>query len=548
MKQFYGIPAAPGMARAVAVTPVRQENKTQAGSLEEARKRCMAETQVLYEDALEELGEDGAGIFKAYQALLEDDELYGPVEDRLDLGMPLEQAIEAGFEQTAGLFDSMKNEYMRQRADDIRALAQMLMQAVQGARTVYRLPAGEVPVIVAAEELTLADAMRLDRKRLAGLVSRTGGTTSHVVILAKTLGIPAVTGVNEVSEIKSGDDLILDGNRGIVTIDPDRDIICQWEEFGKREAETRSGMATLPKGPVQTADGETVNVSVNIGRPEDLDDVQLESVSGVGLYRTEFLFTESVTEPSLEAQRVIYKKVFDKLAGKDLIVRTLDIGGDKQIPYLDFPKEENPSLGFRGIRFCLRNRDLLEAQLTALLLAAEGRPFSIMFPMVDIVEEFREAKKIFLSAKETVLREDQPVSDEICLGVMVETPAAAICIDLFAAEVDFVSIGTNDLTQYIMAADRGNPNVSGLLSPFQPGVLRLVSHVIRTCREQGVKVSVCGEAAADPEFLKLLIGAGLRHVSVSPALADKTRIRITEIDAGYGLGCDRTFSKRKSNR
>lgn len=532
MRQICGIPAAPGMARAVAVTPVRRENKTQAGNLEDARKRCIAETHVLYENALEEIGEDGAGIFKAYQALLEDDELYEPVKDQLNLGTPLEQAIEVGFEQTARLFDSMKNEYMRQRADDIRALKQMHMQAVQGARTVYMLPEGNVPVIVAAEELTPADTMRLDRKRLAGLISRTGGTTSHVVILAKTLGIPAVTGINEICEIKSGDDLILDGNKGLVTIDPDQDTIRQWEEAGKRETENQSRIAALPKGPVQTVDGVTVNVSVNIGGPEDLDYVRLESVYGVGLYRTEFLFTESVTAPSLQAQRDIYKKVFDKLAGKELIVRTLDIGGDKQIPYLDLPKEENPFLGCRGIRFCLKYKDLLKTQLTALLLAAEGRPFSIMFPMVDIVEEFREAKKIFLSAKEAVLREDKPVSDEIRLGVMIETPAAAICMDLFAEEVDFVSIGSNDLTQYTMAADRGNPNVSGLLSPFQPGVLRLVSHVIRTCNELGIKVSVCGEAGADPDFLELLIGAGLRYVSVSPALAEKTRLRITEIDAG----------------
>lgn len=530
MKKFCGIAAAPGMARAVAVTPVKVENERQAKSLEEARACCIEQAKKLYRKSLEEIGEEGAAIFKAYEALLKDDELYEPVKVQLAAGRSLEQAIETGFDETAKLFDSMKNEYMRQRADDIRALKEMHLQAVQGAQTGYQIPEGNVPFIVAAKELTPADTMRLDRGRLAGLISRTGGTTSHVVILAKTLGIPAVTGVNEISEIKNGDELILDGDSGLVTVEPDSETVKMWEASRKREEEKKLRIAALPEGPVHTAGGKSVHVSVNIGGPEDLDYVRLTSIYGVGLYRTEFLFTESEREPSMEIQEKTYRAVFEKLQGKDLIVRTLDIGGDKQIPYLELPKEDNPFLGCRGIRLCLKYKELLKTQLKALLLAAGGRSFSIMFPMIDTVEEFQEAKQVFLSAREEVLAEGRPVSGEIRLGVMIETPAAAVCMDLFAKEVDFVSIGSNDLTQYTMAADRGNPQVSGLLSPFQPGVQRLICHVIRVCNDCGVKVSVCGEAGADPAFLELLIKAGLQYVSVSPSLAEAVRLRITEIE------------------
>ncbi len=529
MKKFCGIAAAPGMARAVAITPVKAVNESRAKSLEEARAWCMEQTAELYRKSLEEIGAKGAAIFKAHEALLQDDALYEPVKARLAAGSSLEQAIEGGFEETARLFDSMENEYMRQRADDIRALKKMHLQAVQGAHTGYLIPKGDASFIVAAEALTPADTMRLDRKRLAGLISRTGGATSHVAILAKTLGIPAVTGVDEISEIKNGDELILDGDSGVVTVEPDSETVRIWEAARKRKEEKKRRLSALPEGPVRTAGGKCIRVSINIGGPEDLDHVRLSSIYGVGLYRTEFLFTGSEREPSLEKQEKTYRAVFERLKGKDLIVRTLDIGGDKQIPYLELRKEDNPFLGCRGIRLCLKHKELLKTQLKALLLASGGRSFSIMFPMIDTVEEFQEAKQVFLSAKEEVLVGGSPVSGEIRLGIMIETPAAAICMDLFAKEVDFVSIGSNDLIQYTMAADRGNPQVSGLLSPFQPGVRRLICHVIRVCNEYGVKVSVCGEAGSDPAFLELMIKAGLRYVSVSPALAEDIRLRITEI-------------------
>ena len=531
MKQISGLAAAAGLAKGIAVTAEIQEHSAKKLSLDEIKKACVLQTEQLYEKTCQELGEESGKIFKAYLALLADPCLYESVEEYLKAGKALEEALEYGFEETAAIFDSMKNEYMQQRAEDIRALKKMHLEYLSGSEKVFHIPERDMPYIVVAEELTPVDTMKLDQKRLAGMITRFGGATSHVVILAKTLGIPAIIGVTEIGKIQELDSLLMDGENGIITIEADAQAASDWEKKYQKWQKQKEMMQSLPAGPVSTADGEKVQVSINIGGKKDLEDVDFASIYGVGLYRTEFLFTDLDKRPDVETQRKEYRQAFEKLDRQDLIIRTLDIGGDKQIDYLELPQEENPFLGCRGLRLCLKHRDLLEEQLEALVRASEGKAFSIMFPMVDLPEEFLEAKQVLEEVCNKLQKEGCAISPDIKTGIMVETPAAAVCIDQFMKDVDFVSIGTNDLTQYMMAADRGNASLNTLQTVYQPAVVRMICHIIQTCRKHNVKVSVCGEAGSDPKFLKLMIGMGLRYVSVSKSLVNQIRYSILHTSA-----------------
>lgn len=523
MKQISGLAVAAGLAKGIAVTAEIKEQSVKKQSLEEIKKECIFQTEQLYEKTCQELGEESGKIFKAYLALLADPCLYESVENYIKNGRELTEALECGFEETAAIFDSMKNEYMQQRAEDIRALKKMHLEYLNGNKKTFCLPDGDEQYILVAEELTPVDTMQLDQKRLAGLITKYGGATSHVVILAKTLGIPAIIGVKELEDIHGSETILMDGESGVITIEPEAQVLRDWKNRYLEWMELKDAMKNQPPGPVFTKDGTEIHVSVNIGGVKDIVDMDFASLFGVGLYRTEFLFTNLDKRPDIETQRKEYQKVFERLGKKDLIVRTLDIGGDKQIPYLNLPREDNPFLGCRGLRLCLQERTLLEEQLEALVRAANGRSFSIMFPMVDLPEEFLEAKQILKTVCNRLLKEGYAVSSNIKTGIMVETPAAAICIDQFMEEVDFVSIGTNDLTQYIMAADRGNASLNTFQTFYQPAVVRMIFHIIQTCKKYNVKVSVCGEAGADVRFLKLMIGMGLRYISVSKSLVNQVR-------------------------
>ena len=531
MKQISGLAAATGLAAGMVVTAEVKEQSEKKQSLEEIKKECVFQTEQLYKKTCQELGEESGKIFKAYLALLADPCLYENVEDYLKRGKELEEALECGFEETAAIFDSMKNEYMQQRAEDIRALKKMHMEYLNGCERTFHLPDGDTPYIVVAEELTPVDTMKLDHNRLAGIITKHGGATSHVVILAKTLGIPAIIGVKELEEIYGAETILMDGENGVITIEPEKQVLNDWNKKYQEWQKLKEIMKNLPSGPVYTKDGTEVHVSINIGGSKDMENVDFASLYGVGLYRTEFLFTDLEKRPDVETQRKEYRKVFEQLGNKDLIVRTLDIGGDKQIDYLDLPKEDNPFLGCRGLRLCLQEKTLLEEQLEALIRASEGKSFSIMFPMIDLPEEYMEAKQILRTVCNRLQKEGCAINTDIKTGIMVETPAAAICIDQFMEEVDFVSIGTNDLTQYVMAADRGNASLNNLQTVYQPAVVRMISHIIQTCRSHNVKVSVCGEAGSDPKYLQLMIGMGLRYVSVSKSLVNQVRYSIMHTSA-----------------
>lgn len=530
MNVYSGMPAAEGTACALAA--VLRESSSQAveRTLDEAIAVCLEEVRQLRDKAAAELGQDSAEIFDAYEMLLLDDYMISPIRELHAQGTALEEAVDQALELQASLFAGAKSEYMQQRAEDIHNIRRMLQRALKGSAGCIALPENGEKFILFAESLSPTDTMRVDQSRLAGLVTRYGGATSHVVILAKNLGIPAITGFEALPEVTPGELVVIDGKRGSVTVSPDAKAVEEAAAAIAAEQEFRTMLASLPKGEVTLGGEEAFHVSVNIGLSSDLDGLDMTSLYGVGLYRTEFLFSERSAAPTVAEQAAEYAAVFDKLAGKDLIVRTLDIGGDKVIPYLDLPREENPFLGCRGIRLCFRQEQLLRDQFTALLTAAAGRPFSVMFPMISGVSEFRRAKALWKETAEMVAAQGCAVSADIRLGVMIETPSAAFCADILAREVDFASIGTNDLTQYVLAADRGNPAVGVKLSYCDPGVLRAIYQIITAFRQAGVKLSVCGEAGSDTAFLPLMAAMGLRYVSVSRSMIDRVRYTVMRMD------------------
>lgn len=524
MRKFKGIPAAAGLACATAVVARRTKSvPAERRTLVAAVDDCVAQVHGLREKAIASVGGQNAEIFSVYEALLNDPYLLEPIRRYEEEGVATMAAVELALEERAALFEQASSEYMKQRADDIRSLKTMLLDALDGGGEEFCLPQDGGKAVIFAEALTPVQTMGLNNAQLAGLVIRHGGLTSHVVILAKALGIPAVVGFEALDEIADGVQVLLDGETGEVVCEPNQAAL---DAFGRHWAEYeafQSRVAALPKGSCVTLDGQTVRVSINIGSSADLEGLEFHSLHGVGLYRTEFLFCERETEPSEVEQIEEYRRVFRAVGEHDLIVRTLDIGGDKTIPYLNLSKEENPFLGCRGIRLCLKQQALLRRQLRALIKASEGRNFSVMFPMVDTLEEFRQAKEIWSEVCGELQTEGTEVGGVIHLGMMIETPAAALCADLFVREVDFASIGTNDLIQYIMAADRGNPAVGALLTHYEPAMIRMIAHVIGVFCKAGVKISVCGEAGSDVKFLPLLLGMGLRDVSVSRSMADKVR-------------------------
>lgn len=536
MKNWKGIGVSDGLAsgRVVRMHKIQTKKLT---TLEQVKESCISRTEELYKSTKEKMGEENAQIFLAYQMLLKDSKLYKGVNEHLNQGQELAQAIEEGFEELAGMFDRMTDEYMRQRAEDIRGLKTMHLNMLNGEKTAFQNVKGRKYILV-AEEVTALDFAVLDVEHLGGLVVRRGGRFSHAMIMARAMNIPAVTGLEAVREIHNDDKLLVDGKTGEVALvelrergkiaSEDQALLSIWKEKFHQKLETERALKNLPKERNLTADKTEIQLRVNIGGPLDLKNLDLSVLQGVGLYRTEYLFLDRAKMPDLEEQQKEYEEVFDLLNGKELVIRTLDIGGDKRIPYLDSGKEENPFLGVRGIRFTLKHRCMMETQMEALLRAAKGRKFSLMFPMVDIPEEVEQAKEIWKQVCKRVKEFGCEIYPHIPIGITIETPAAAICVDMFMEKVDFVSIGSNDLSQYLMAADRENEELDRLLSPWQPAVMRMMQHVIRVCNEHGIEVSVCGEAGAEPEYMKYLIRNGLRIISVSKSRVDMARLAISE--------------------
>ncbi len=473
-----------------------------------------------------------ADIFDAHLLMLEDHELLGKVEQLIcDTLCNAEAAMEIGADEVASALAELEDEYFKGRATDVRDVAARVNCVLEG-RSGHPLENLDQPVIVVSKELMPSDTVRLDRSMVQGIVMEEGGTTSHAAILAKTFAIPAVMGVaNATGAIGSGDLLVVDGENGVVVIQPDEGELQAWKQRAAASKERSEKLRSLAKLPATTCDGHHVALAANIGSPKDAEMALDYGADGVGLYRTEFLFMNRDCMPSEDEQYEAYSAVARMMKGHPVIVRTLDIGGDKQIKWLCTLEEQNPFLGLRGIRLCLEKEDVLITQFKALLRARVQGDIWVMLPMVADVEEVRVTKRILEKARDELCREGVP-HREFPLGIMIEVPAAAVMASSLFEEVDFASIGTNDLTQYTMAADRNNAKVAVLTEALQPAVLRMIAMVTEAGLKHGKWVGVCGDMAGDRAAAPILLGLGVNELSMAPSVLPLVKEAVRSIHLG----------------
>jgi len=496
------------------VTIDNPENEIQR--LEQALSISKQELEKIKEHTKKEIGDEHAEIFSAHLLVLSDPELINPMKDKINSDkVNAEAALNEVATMFIDMFKAMDNEYMRERAADIQDVTKRVLAHLIGANFPDPALINE-KVIVIAEDLTPSDTAQLNRKFVKGFATDIGGRTSHSAIMARSLEIPAVVGTKNITASVSNDDtIIIDGLEGIVIVNPTDEELENYRAKQDAFAKQQEEWAKLKDEPTFTSDGEQVELVANIGTPEDVEGVLNNGGEGVGLYRTEFLYMGKSELPSEDEQFEAYKSVLEQMGDKPVFVRTLDVGGDKELSYLDLPKELNPFLGYRAIRFCLENEHVFRPQLRALLRASAYGNLKIMFPMIATLEEFRQAKAILMDEKESLRAEGVKVSDDIEVGIMVEIPSTAVIAKQFAKEVDFFSVGTNDLIQYTMAADRMNEQVSYLYQPYHPAILNLVNTVIEAAHKEGKWVGMCGEMAGDPIAIPILLGLGLDEFSMS---------------------------------
>ena len=497
---------------------------------EDAIEASKKELTIIKENALASLGADKAAVFEAHLLILDDPEFMGTVKTDIESKViNAEYAFKETSDMFISMFEAMDNEYMKERAADIRDVSKRILAHLLG----VDLPNPSLideEVIVIAEDLTPSDTAQLNKKYVKGFATNIGGRTSHSAIMARSLEIPAVVGTSSITEdVKNGDILILDGLDGVVLVNPDEATTAEYKEKHAKFEAQKAEWARLVTEKSVTKDGHEVILAANIGTPADLEGVKNNGGEAVGLYRTEFLYMGRDQLPTEDEQFEAYKAVLEGMGDKPVVVRTLDIGGDKELPYLDLPKEMNPFLGFRAIRLCLEEKDLFRTQLRALLRASVYGKLCVMFPMIATVQEFRAAKALFLEEKEKLVAEGVAVSNDIELGIMVEIPSTAVIADIFAKEVDFFSIGTNDLIQYTMAADRMSEKVSYLYQPYNPAILRLVKNVIEASHKEGKWTGMCGEMAGDSLAIPLLLGMGLDEFSMSATSILQARSQIKNL-------------------
>lgn len=539
-KTIHGIAASSGIAIAKAYrleTPDLAAEKravadveAEVARLEAAVAKAKEELEAIKQHALEKLGEDKAAIFAAHLLVLDDPELLNPIKEKIQTErVNAEYALDETASFFISMFEAMDNEYMKERAADIRDVTKRVLAHLLGV-TISNPSLISEEVVIIAEDLTPSDTAQLNRQYVKGFATDIGGRTSHSAIMARSLEIPAVVGTKTVTaEVKNGDIVIVDGLDGQVIINPSPELLAQYEQKRARYEAQKAEWAKLVHESTVTADGIHVELAANIGTPDDVKGALANGAEGIGLYRTEFLYMGRSELPTEDEQFVAYKTVLEQMNGKPVVVRTLDIGGDKELPYLQLPKEMNPFLGFRAIRLCLEMQDMFRTQLRALLRASVHGNLKIMFPMIATLDEFRQAKAILLEEKEALLRQGVAVADGIEVGMMVEIPAAAVMADQFAKEVDFFSIGTNDLIQYTMAADRMNERVAYLYQPYNPAILRLISHVIDAAHREGKWVGMCGEMAGDPIAIPILLALGLDEFSMSATSILPARAQLKQL-------------------
>ncbi len=485
--------------------------------LGKAKDTVLKELDTLYQKALKEAGEEDAEIFQIHAMMLEDEDFSGAITSMLrEQEVSAEYAVNAVGADFAASFDRMEDEYMRGRAADIRDITGRLLDALTGGEK-----GGitlETPAILAADDLAPSETVQLDKSKILAFLTRHGSATSHTAILARTMNIPAIIGLGEsIGPEHDGKQAIVDGFAGKVYLDPDEATIQRMKQRLEQERAKDEFSSRLRGQETITRDGRKIRLYANIGSPSDLGKVLDGDAEGIGLFRSEFLFLQKSDYPTEQEQFLAYKSVLEAMGQKQVIVRTLDIGADKQADYFNLPQEANPALGCRAIRLCLTRPELFQTQLRALLRASVYGKLSIMFPMIASLWEIRKVKEIVEEVRAELTKQKIAFASDIPLGIMVETPAAAIMSDALAREVDFFSIGTNDLTQYTLAVDRENQNLGEFCDPHHPAVLRLIRQTVESAHQNGIWAGICGELGADPALTETFLAMGVDELSVSPA-------------------------------
>ena len=526
MNTIKGVPISSGIAigKVYLKKAVSEEiTFTKAESKDEEKKRFQASRELavkqveeIYQEMLHSKGEQEASIFLAHIEMLNDTEFVKGVENVLEeSGCTSEWAVKTVRDNFVKIFEAMDDEYMRERAMDIKDISGRVIRILKGDVNAGSLKLTE-PSIMISDDLAPSDTAQMKPELVLGIINETGGPTSHAAIIARMLGIPFCICPRITSLVNNGQLLAFDGEEGKIELEVTEEILEDYREKQETFRQKKLRLEKLKGTKSITKDGYEVLLAGNIGAPEDADKVQQQDGQSIGLFRTEFLYMNREDSPTEEEQFAAYKETAEKMQGRPVVIRTLDIGGDKEVDYLRIPKEENPFLGYRAIRLCLDRVPFWKVQLRALLRASEFGNIHIMFPMIVSIEELVQAKQILEEVKGELRREGAAFNESVPVGMMMETPAAALMADVFAKEVDFFSIGTNDLIQYTMAVDRMNGKVAHLYSQYDPAVLRLVKKIVDSAHENGIWAGICGEAAADKALLPIWVGLGLDELSMSP--------------------------------
>lgn len=506
-----------------------EDTEAEVKRFREAREQAVEQLGKLHEKALKEVGEANAAIFEVHQMMLEDDDYLESIENIIRLQeVNAEYAVAATSDNFSEMFSAMDDEYMRERAADVKDISERILTVLKGGNK--RKLHMEEPMILVAEDLAPSETVQLEKDKILAFVTVRGSLNSHTAILARTMGIPALVGTRiPLEKSLDGKLAAVDGNQGCFYVEPNDETLRVMEEKAAKERENRELLMALKGKESISLDGKKVLTYANIGNSKDLAVVLQNDAEGIGLFRSEFLYLEKNTYPTEEEQFKVYKMVAETMAGRRVIIRTLDIGADKQADYFELAKEENPAMGYRAIRICLTRPEIFKTQLRALFRASAYGKLAVMYPMITSVEEVRKIKEIVEEVK-AELKEAEIDYGEVEQGIMIETPAAAIISDLLAKEVDFFSIGTNDLTQYLLAIDRQNEKLDEFYNPHHKAVLRMIYQTVQNAHREGIWCGICGELGADPELTKLFLAMGIDELSVSPRRILSIRKIIRETD------------------
>jgi len=514
--------------------PVKREKVSdvtaELGRFREAQKRSVAQLEKLYEEALRKIGESEAAIFEVHRMMLEDGDYVMSIETIISgQQVNAEYAVAVTADHFSEMFAAMDDAYMKERAADVRDVSERLIATLSGTgQTGFE---AKEPVIIVAEDLAPSETVLLDKGKVLAFVTRQGSINSHTAILARTMGIPALVQTEVNLDGMSGKTAVVDGLQGIFVIDPEENVLEDYRKRKEKEEEKKALLQLLKGKADITLDGREIKLYANIGNSKDLALVKENDACGIGLFRSEFLYLEKEDYPTEEEQFQIYKTVAETMGGKKVIIRTLDIGADKQAEYFNIPKEENPAMGYRAIRICLDRPEIFKTQLRAIFRASAYGNLAVMYPMIISVEEVRRIKELVVEVKRELCENNVPYKD-IEEGIMIETPAAVMVSDELAKEVDFFSIGTNDLTQYTLAIDRQNPKLDHLYDAKHPAVLKMIQMVVDNAHKAGIWAGICGELGADTELTGKLLAMGVDELSVSPGNVLAVRKAIRETDLG----------------